>query len=413
LYDESAVVRFDLLEYVLSSHSTSIDQLDKTDAPPIPEGYIFVLGLQCLVSIAEGFAANALPAFASLTPRTSGVKTRLPSALDLSTLSSEDPVVRQLLTEQRMIESAWPALLAALSFLMGTNLSDELFAEVLAALQALTNVSGVLGLHTPRDAFLTSLSKLAIPARVVTKLDGWVEPATPRGASGMGTAVVDGLAALAGHGGSGVQQMPALSERNMACLKVLIYSASYLGGSLGPSWFNILETLQNADYVLTGKGTKRRGPSNFVVTPPSRAISGSGSGGPGTDATSPTADKPLLLMDVEPEHVLTAVQGLFESTKDMEDGAFHDFTVALCKLSAEMIEMQVSNDMDEAGVEDANGLPSSPTVAFAHRRRVSGIQLTRTPVSIFMFDGSTILMHIIAIRRFWSHQVGHDCAAEY
>jgi hypothetical protein len=93
-------------------------------------------------------------------------------------------------------------------------------------------------------------------------------------------------------------------------------------------------------------------------------------------------------MDVEPEHVLGAIQGLFESTKDMEDSAFHDFTVALCKLSAEMIEMQVSNDMGEAGAEDANGVPPSPTVAFAHRRRVSGIQLTRTPVSVFviLFD---------------------------
>lgn len=347
-----------------------------------------MLGLQCLVSIAEGFAANALPAFASLTPRTSGVKTRLPSALDLSTLSEEDPTVRQLLAEQRMIESAWPALLASLSFLMGTNLSDELFAEVLAALQALTNVSGVLGLSTPRDAFLTSLSKLAIPARVVNKLDGWVEPATPRTTGGVGTAVVDGLAALAGHG-SGAAQMPALSERNMACLKVFVYTASYLGGSLGESWFSVLETLQNADYVLTGKGTKRRTISNFVVTPPSRVVSGSGSSGPGTDATSHAApDRPLLLMDVEPEHVLAAIQGLFESTKDMEDSAFHDFTVALCKLSAEMIGMQVSNEIDEVGQTgmaagmnaEENGVPSSPTVPNTHRRRVSGIQLTRTPV---------------------------------
>lgn len=351
----------------------------------MPEGYIFLLGLQCLVSIAEGFAATTLPAFTSLQPRTSS---RLPSALDLSSLDQKNPTVQQLQLEKAMIESAWPALLAALSFLMGTNLSDELFAEVLGALQGLTNVSGALGLSTPRDAFLTSLSKLAIPSRVVTKLDSWVEPATPRGGSGMG--VVDGLAALANAatGTGGVVQMPFLSERNMACLKVFIYVASYLGGTLGESWFAVLETLQNADYVLTGKGTKRR-TATFVLTPPSKAIPTSNSSGLTSPMSQEGETRPLLLMEVEPEHVLAAIQGLFESSKDMEDNAFHDFSVALCKLSEEMIGMQVSNEMEDTAVNantgpvEGNGAPPSPSVSTspAHRRRVSGIQLTRTPVS--------------------------------
>ena len=43
--------------------SCSIDQLDKADAPPIPEAYIYLLALQCLVSISEGFAAQTLPLF--------------------------------------------------------------------------------------------------------------------------------------------------------------------------------------------------------------------------------------------------------------------------------------------------------------------------------------------------------------
>ncbi|CAG7850918.1 SubName: Full=Related to MON2-Peripheral membrane protein with a role in endocytosis and vacuole integrity {ECO:0000313/EMBL:CCA72019.1} [Serendipita indica DSM 11827] len=357
-----------------------IDQLDKAEAPAIPEGYIYVLGLQCLVSIAEGFAASTLPAFALLSPKgTDSAPMRLPPALDLDALDGDDATVKHLRVEKRMIEDGWPALLAALSFLIGTNLSDELFSEVLAALQALTNVSGVLGLQTPRDAFLTSLSKLAIPARVVSRLDSHVEPSTPRGAAG----VVDGIAALAGA--SVPIQTPGLSDRNVACLKVLIFSASYLGGSLGPSWFNVLETLQNADYVLTNKGTRiissRKLPSALLNASIGKAASGTS-----TTAVEPAAngyhlDRPLLLTDVEPEHVLMAIQGLFESTKDMSDEAFNHFTVALCKLSAEMIGMQVSADLDESLQEDANGPPMSPTAAYAHRRRVSGIQLTRTPRS--------------------------------
>src|SRR5436190_1427397 len=113
----------------------SIDQLDKADAPMIPEGYIYVLGLQCLVSIAEGFAATALPAFSSLTSKLPhATASRLPPALNLDVLPSDDTMVQHLRSEKRMIEAGWPALLASLSFLMNTSLSDELFADVLSAL---------------------------------------------------------------------------------------------------------------------------------------------------------------------------------------------------------------------------------------------------------------------------------------
>ncbi|KIM30394.1 hypothetical protein M408DRAFT_21910 [Serendipita vermifera MAFF 305830] len=354
-----------------------IDQLDKADAPMIPEGYIYVLGLQCLVSIAEGFASTALPAFTSLTSRFSSTEaSKLPKALNLEALPSEEPMVQQLRSDKSMIEAGWPALLASLSFLINTNLSDELFTDVLAAFQALTNVSGVLGAQTSRDAFITSLSKLAIPSLVVTRLDSWVEPSTNRSTSGMG--VVDGITALANA--AMPVQAPALSERNIACLKVLVYSASYLGGSLGPSWFNVLETLQNADYVLTAKGTKsnslRKMPSNLMSPPIQKSMSGNGISD--SNAAEP---RPVLLADTEPENVLSAIQGLFESTKDMDDEAFRHFAVALCKLSAEMISMQVSADMEDTSIEDSNGAPVSPTVARAHRRRVSGIQLSRTPRS--------------------------------
>ena len=72
-----------------------------------------------------------------------------------------------------MIENGRPAFLAALSFIISTNLSDELFVDALASYQAMTNVSGMLGLTTPRDAFFTSLAKLAISACIVLSLDSY------------------------------------------------------------------------------------------------------------------------------------------------------------------------------------------------------------------------------------------------
>jgi hypothetical protein len=65
-----------------------------------------------------------------------------------------------------MLNEGWPALLAALSFLLTSILSDPIFGDVLDALQTLVRASHCL----PRDAFLT-LAKAALPPGVVAALD--------------------------------------------------------------------------------------------------------------------------------------------------------------------------------------------------------------------------------------------------
>ena len=370
----------------------SIDQLDKADPPIIPDAYVFLLVLQCLVSLSEGFASSVLPIYSSIVmqrQRQLGDSVvRAPPALDLSTLPTAEVTTNVLLTSRDMVEAAWPALLAALSFLIGTNLSEELFTDVLNSLQALTNVAGALNLTTPRDAFLTSLSKFAIPTRVVSKLNSWVDQATPRTPSVLS---VDNLAALAG---AGPAQPPGFSERNVACLKVLISSALFLAGSLGPSWFNVLEALQNADYVLTIKGT--RGAS--MLTPIKRRTSAA----PITPtrwnmlpSPSESSTRPPVFNDMEPDQVLATIHKVFEASKNLEDEAFKEFVTALCKLSAEMIGMQAGPDLTASPMaghdsenEDTNGAATTPVVPSRsdqqlHRRRVSGIQLSRAPVRIF------------------------------
>ncbi len=373
-----------------------IDQLDKADSPPIPESYLYLLGVQCLVSLCEGFSTSTGPLYNSIMvqkPRSAGEPViRAPPALDLSTLPPDEPVTHQLQTVHDMVESGWPALLAALSFLISTNLSDELFVDVLASYQALTTVSGMLGLTTPRDAFFTSLSRLAIPTRVVSSIDSYipVEPSTPRAISESFGVTFPG----------GAAQPPGLSERNMACLKALVASALFLAGSLGSSWFDILEALQNADHVLTMKGarapTSKRntiGPGAGSL-PASRSVSSAGSPQPSAPQppSSPTPRHPLLV-DLDPDSVLHAIQRLFDASKNLEDEAFCDFVKALCKLSAAMIGMQ--SDMLDTVNESTEELPVSPgstlspdAAGTAHRRRVSGIHLPRTPVGLYFCPAS-------------------------
>lgn len=351
-----------------------IDQLDKADAPPIPESYIYLLAVQCIVSLCEGFASFIGPLYSAIViqrPRAAGEAViRAPPALDLPSLPESDPSTTQLRIVCAIIESGWPALLAALSFIIATNLSDDLFVEVLASYQAMTNVAGMLGLTTPRDAFFTSLAKFAVPTRVVSSLDHsyGTDALTPRTAASLSENL--GFS-------SGSIQPPGLSERNLACLKVLVASALFLAGSLGESWFGILEALQNADYVLTSKGAAapgKRGPfGGGGSAPGSRTVSGSGGA------------RHALLSDLDSESLQTAIQRLFDASKNLEDDAFSHFINALCRLSAEMVGMQTDGDTQIVDASDSNlgseepqSATLSPRPEPAHRRRVSGIHLPRT-----------------------------------
>ena len=122
------------LTFVLNSLN-SIDQLDKADSPPIPDSYIYLLGLQSIISLCDGFASTTLPLFNTIVvqrPRVPGeTVVRAPPSLDVSTLPPDQTSTAQLKAIHGMVESGWPALLAGLSFVVATNLSEELFADVL------------------------------------------------------------------------------------------------------------------------------------------------------------------------------------------------------------------------------------------------------------------------------------------
>lgn len=385
--------------------------MDKADSPVIPESYVYLLGLQCLVSICEGFASYALPLYTAISSqraRAAGEPvSSAPPSLDLSSVNANDtePSLQHVRSVAAMIERGWPGLLSALSFLLSTNLADDLFAETLGAFQNITNVSGVLSLTTPRDAFLTSLSKCAIPPGVVSSVDAYVEPSAQK----TGTMVSDAL----GFSGGSITP-PGLSERNMACLKSIVASASYLSGSLGSKWFDILEMFQNADYVMTLRGTRgstaaRKAsmapPGTPGHRPGSRSVSGAA--GPGTPSLTSDAAQFMprhpLLMDLDIDTIQSAINRLLDATKSLDDDAFKDFITSLCRLSKEMIGMQAvrspslrpSDSLDDVvspGLLSAGMSPSmsnlSPFPGMGNvkaGRRVSGMGMPKAVVRPCLF----------------------------
>ena len=74
--------------------SVSIDQLDKTDAPLIPDAYIYLLGVQCLVSLSDGLAGYTFPLYNTLAvqkPPAGSESVHAPGPLDPTTLPETEP----------------------------------------------------------------------------------------------------------------------------------------------------------------------------------------------------------------------------------------------------------------------------------------------------------------------------------
>ncbi|KAK4051549.1 Endocytosis and vacuole integrity protein [Microbotryomycetes sp. JL201] len=369
-----------------------IDQLDKADAPPIPDTYIFLLALQCLASLTEGFASYALSAYSTVMQSrpeqstASHVARALP-AVDWTTVKEDSTIdAKPLFVCKQMAEVSWPALLASFSFFIATNLDDDLFADVVSSLQNFTSVCGVLGLRTPREAFLTSLCKFAMPPAVVSHLASSTNASSAQtggpdsAATALKTATSSVISAGAESLGLTSAALPVgLSSRNLICLKALIGVSLYLAGSLDSLWLTVFETVQNADFVLrvgAARGKKRAVAGASTPSTPAKGAPAHTSATPSKLAVIPT--------ESDEQAVQTSISKLFEVSKTLDDEAFHWFIVALCRLSGEMIGLAMSEDGLPSDIQSSaassSTLPndSSVTGEQRSRRRVSGMTTTRS-----------------------------------
>ena len=316
----------------------SVDQLDKADPPQIPETYLYYLSLICINSIADGLASYIFPIVSQALhdqhrlsqEEKEGHAVRIASArvntsvfpntnsLELTKTKEADDIA--LVTT--MAESAWPGLLAAFSYLLGSNLDEELFHSVMRSYQNFTSVCGVLQLTIPRDAFLTSLCKNCLP--ILPALD-------QRSGSAAGASSTSEVA------------VPNITDKNMYCLRILLNVAQYLGGTLFDSWYLLLETMQQAEHLLSAKlhrasSSKKQNASNLGTNQPaSKALSPSQSNVhrsnsgvidyAGLAAGSSHHEADVLAL-------LASFKQLFDLSVHLDLLSFQSFTRALCKLGA-------------------------------------------------------------------------------
>lgn len=195
------------------------------------------------------------------------------------------------------------------------------------AYQNFTSVCGVLQLTTPRDAFLTSLCKNCLPT--LPALD---------------------QRSLSNPGNTAAQETstPNITEKNMYCLRILLNVAQYLGGTLFDSWYLILETMQQAEHLLTaklhrgsasqtGQLAKKQGvgsQQNKTMSPTQNTLTRSN-----TSQLSNTIDYSSLAsgsshQEADVLALLASFKQLFDLSTHLDLSSFQSFTRALCKLGA-------------------------------------------------------------------------------
>ncbi|QDS74455.1 hypothetical protein FKW77_006507 [Venturia effusa] len=333
-----------------------IDQLDKPDAPSLPETYIYSLVLSCLVNLAESLAKFILPLtvqHASKSKKTgkaqmSGIE-ESPSPIVDSTdqarsslkrshsykkrsvpvnplLLVNHPALDTITTAAKLVDDCWPAILASCSTFFYASLDSERYRALVRAFQKFAQVAGLLRMSTPRDAFLTTLGKAAVPSHVLAGTftsPSFHSAQSPNPGKG-GFMNVENLVSQAvsqastllpdrGRRTSIDSGEPTLSSRNLLCLRALLNLAIALGPTLDSSWSIIFETLQQADKVMASSSLK----------PIIRQ---------GSQTTMSSSGEPphLQVIASEVNAIQAAVSRLFESTVDFPNEPFVQVLRALC-----------------------------------------------------------------------------------
>ncbi|KAH0544969.1 hypothetical protein FGG08_000895 [Glutinoglossum americanum] len=379
-----------------------IDQLDKTEPPTLPESYIYSLVLTCINNFSEGLAKFILPltiptegrakrrnrtpvnleqdgALAPITetgpsphstsPEPGRKRSAKRSQVPVNPLTLDAlPLFSEVKTTAAMVENCWPAILAACSTFLNAALDSEFYHSLVRSFQKFTHVAGLLRLDTPRDTFLTTLGKAAVPSNVLSANAG-ASPSTPAAETqsifknAKGLLTVDAFVSHSPTTTIERSQQTALdantstlTTRNLLCLRALLNLGIALGPTLGSAWSIILETLQQAEYVIFASSRKVGRQNSY----PQKG-EGQGAG----DAPSLQANFGAEITAVE-----TAASRMFESTSDFPNESFIDVLVALCKL--------LGNPNASARGEES-GSPITP-LAFprmsqAHRRlpSISGV----------------------------------------
>lgn len=372
--------------------TSCIDMLDKSDPPVVPATYLYSLALTCIISFSEGLARFLLPFTVPTDAKSKRRHTRTQEREKLATpsdperanqenfsdgqshdgrriptnpLSLKDHVLYdQISTSAYMVDHCWPALLAASSTFLNAAMDSENYHALIRSFQKFTQIAGLLDLRTPRDAFLTTLGKHAVPSIMPSKNvrnpNSPMLPSTPDGTdprNGDRETLLRSPLKLQ-QAWEGPNPL-AMNTRHLLCLRALLNLGIALGPFLATSWSIILETLQQADLAANllshgGQNTK----TLSLRRKPDLAAAGS-------DDTETAEDLALEITAAE-----TAALRLFESTVELPSSSFLDLLRCICRLLK-----QAASDGAQENSPNAMLSPGAVIKRHSKIRSISGTSL--------------------------------------
>ncbi|KAL1622570.1 Endocytosis and vacuole integrity protein [Neofusicoccum ribis] len=352
-----------------------MDHLDKQEPPTLPETYIYSLVLSCINNFSESLAKFILPLTVHKeggkkkgkkgaaqqeppsTPIEEKPKSRMARSqsfrrrtVPINPLElKHNPAEEAIKMTAESINDCWPAVLATCSTFLNAALDNEYYHDLVRSIQKFTQIAGLLRLSTPRDAFLTTLGKAAVPPTIFTasvsnpKTSGTETP-TGYGNKG-GLLSVDNLVSQASDKNrrTSMDTGPlTLSTRNLLCLRALLNLAIALGPTLESAWSIVFETLQQADMIMAAANSTSSGRDHRGNRYDGGAMA--------------------QIMGPEVAAVQAAASRLFESTVDFPNESFVQVLTSLCAL----LEGQPS-------AANASQVASTPS---AHERKLSSFGLS-------------------------------------
>lgn len=357
--------------------SSCLEQLDKSDAPSLPDTYLYAMVLECLNGFSDSLAKIVLPLTVQHEKSRSKGSNRALSAQDadprkrarslsfrtgavpLNPLEAKEaPYAARVTAVAGLVESCWPAVLATASTFLNAALDDAYFRNLIKAYQRFAQVAGLLRLSTPRDAMMTTLAKAAVPPHILNAA-GSDQPRSPMAESprvfsnSRSLLSVDSLVSQTSslsmeHNKrtSGEPLKPMLSVRNLLCLRALLNLAIALGPTLNSAFAVVVSALKQADMVLSRTTPQQISRHHKDV-----------------DSASV-----VQAFSAEVAAVESAASRLLESSSDYPNDAFLNVLQTFCKLLHGKRE-----DFDSPTSSAANSRPTTPKTSTPKGRTFSGL----------------------------------------
>ncbi|KAF2484346.1 hypothetical protein BDY17DRAFT_249118 [Neohortaea acidophila] len=323
--------------------TSCLEQLDKLEAPSVPETYVYALVLDCMGSLSDNLAKVVLPLTvhnekfkssaingkassngeAARRHRTESYQSRTVPRNPLEQGSNEVPARVQ--SVHALVDSCWPAVLATSSTFLNAALDDQYYRNLIKAYQRFAQVAGLLRLVTARDALMTTLGKAAVPPHVVnaTQPEPLKSPtlespsvfSNPKSLLSMDSFSSTASPIERDRRRSLESARPTLTTRNLLCLRALLNLAIALGPTLDGAFAVVVDALRQADLVLS------------TTTPQQLIRQGSVASKQGPDTQSYAQAFSSEVTAVE-----GAASRLLESTADYPNGPFLSVLQTFCRL---------------------------------------------------------------------------------